>query len=103
MNLDIPLAIRSSINMGYSVSPRGETKGMRIKGRVVVVTGASRGIGQSAARDFARAGGRVAMLARSPEVLTLADEIMAAGGEARGYCVDLTDPVAFEKVARQIV
>lgn len=76
---------------------------MRIKDHVVVVTGASRGIGHSAARALAFAGGRVAMLARSPEVLKLADEIVATGGVARGYCVDLTDPAAFEKVARQIV
>jgi short-subunit dehydrogenase len=76
---------------------------MRIKDRVVVVTGASRGIGQSAARALAFAGGRVAMLARSPEVLKLADEIVAAGGVARGYCVDLTDPAALEGVAQQIV
>jgi hypothetical protein len=43
------------------------------------------------------------MLARSPEVLKLADEIVAAGGVARGYCVDLTDPAILEGVARQIV
>jgi uncharacterized protein len=76
---------------------------MRIKGRVIVVTGASRGIGQSAARALARAGGRLALLARSPEVTQVATEIVAKGGEARGYCVDLTDPAAVERVGRQIV
>ncbi|MGD0965006.1 MAG: SDR family NAD(P)-dependent oxidoreductase [Candidatus Acidiferrales bacterium] len=76
---------------------------MRIKGRVVVVTGASRGIGQSVARAVALAGGRAALLARSQEVVQVAAEIVAAGGQARGYCVDLTDPAALEGVARQIV
>jgi NADP-dependent 3-hydroxy acid dehydrogenase YdfG len=58
-----------------------------------VVTGASRGIGQSTARALARAGGRVALLARSAEVVQVAAEIVAEGGEARSYCVDLTDHV----------
>lgn len=33
----------------------------------------------------------------------MADEIVAAGGVARGYCVDLTDPATLEEVALQIV
>jgi len=76
---------------------------MKIKGRAIVVTGASRGIGKSTARALARAGGRVALLARSQEVLQAAAEIVAEGGEARGYCVDVTDPVALERVGQQIV
>src|ERR1700730_4338902 len=80
----------------------GGTSNMRIKGRTIVVTGASRGIGQSTARALARAGGRVALLARSPEIMQVATEIVAEGGEARGYCVDLTDPAAVERVGRQI-
>jgi uncharacterized protein len=76
---------------------------MKIKGRAIVVTGASRGIGQFAARALARAGGRVALLARSPEVLQVATEIVSEGGEAQGYCVDLTDPAAVVRVGRQIV
>jgi uncharacterized protein len=76
---------------------------MRIKGRVIVVTGASRGIGQSAALALGRAGARLALLARSPEVMRVATEVVAAGGEARGYCVDLTDPAAVEQIGRQIV
>jgi len=76
---------------------------MRIKSRAIVVTGASRGIGRSAARALARAGGRVALLARSQEVMQVASEIVAEGGEARGYCVDLTDPSGVEQVGRQII
>jgi short-subunit dehydrogenase len=92
-------------NVGYSVSARCWIKSgnMRIRGRAIVVTGASRGIGQSTARALARAGGRVALLARSAEVVQVAAEIVAEGGEARAYCVDLTDPAAVELVGQQIV
>jgi uncharacterized protein len=75
---------------------------MQINGRKIVVTGASRGIGQSVARAMAREGGQVALLARSPEVEQIAAEIVASGGNARGYIVDLADPAAVELVARRI-
>src|SRR5258708_38689409 len=51
-------------------------------GRVTLITGASAGIGCELARIFARAGNRLALVARRAERLqTLASEIAAAGGE----------------------
>ncbi len=51
-------------------------------GRVTLITGASAGIGYELSRIFARAGHRVALVARRAERLqALADEIVAAGGE----------------------
>jgi len=45
-------------------------------GRIVVITGASRGIGAQAARVFAKAGARVVLLARSAvQIEALADEV----------------------------
>ncbi|MBB3711486.1 NAD(P)-dependent dehydrogenase (short-subunit alcohol dehydrogenase family) [Limimaricola variabilis] len=41
-----------------------------MQGKTVLITGASRGIGAAAAREFARAGARVALLARSAEALS---------------------------------
>lgn len=47
-----------------------------MQGKVVVITGASRGIGAAAAQVFADAGARVALLARSlPEITVLASRI----------------------------
>ena len=50
---------------------------------VVVITGASGGVGRAVAREFGRHGARVALLARGREGLEAArDEIEALGGEA---------------------
>lgn len=56
---------------------------MELKGRAVLLTGASGGIGRAAALRLARAGARVALFARSEKPLRdLAAEIVSAGGEA---------------------
>jgi len=60
--------------------------------KVVVVTGASRGLGAAVARAFARRGARVALLARSgPDLRRLADEISTSGGHAACWPMDLCD------------
>jgi NADP-dependent 3-hydroxy acid dehydrogenase YdfG len=62
-----------------------------LAGLVTIVTGASAGIGETTAREFARAGAKVVLAARRAERLErLAAEIEAAGGEALAVPTDLT-------------
>lgn len=63
------------------------TAGTELAGRAVLVTGASRGIGEAVARMVAEAGGRVHALSRDPSpVKGVAED---SGGAA--WAVDLTD------------
>lgn len=70
-----------------------------LNGRIALVTGASRGIGEAIARRLAEAGAKVLCAARSEEqVRRIADEISAAGGEAEPVVLDISS-----KEARQVV
>ncbi|MQY05632.1 SDR family NAD(P)-dependent oxidoreductase [Actinomadura macrotermitis] len=74
-----------------------------LAGRVVAVTGGSRGIGAGACRAFARQGARVAAIGRDEAALAaVADEIKAAGGEALPVVADCTDENALDAAARRI-
>jgi NAD(P)-dependent dehydrogenase (short-subunit alcohol dehydrogenase family) len=71
--------------------------------RVVVVTGASGGVGRAVAREFGARGDRVALLARGTDGLrTAADEITAAGGVSLPISVDVADAAAVEAAAERV-
>src|SRR5690606_8163695 len=68
-----------------------------LQGRVVVVTGASSGIGEACALAFAGKGAKVVLAARRAERLgALVGRIEAAGGEALAVATDVTDEAAVE-------
>ncbi len=63
-----------------------------VAGRIVLITGASSGVGEASARRLAAAGATVLLVARRRELLeNLRDEIMAAGGSAFVHPCDLAD------------
>lgn len=70
---------------------------------VVVVTGASAGVGRAVAREFGSHGAKVALLARGEEGLEAAKgEIEAAGGEALPIPTDVADPEQVEAAAERV-
>src|SRR5579863_4531711 len=67
------------------------TPGAYFRDRTVLITGASSGIGRDLALTFAKMGAKVALMARRKSLLiSLADEIAAAGGEALPLAADVT-------------
>lgn len=76
---------------------------MAAPAEVVVVTGASAGIGRAIAEEFARHGARLALLSRSVERLA---DVQAAveglGGSALAIALDIVDAAAVEAAAERI-
>ena len=84
---------------GYLRGVLGRAEGT-LSGSVVVVTGASAGVGRATVRAFAERGARVGLLARGEDGLKAARrEIEAAGGEAIDVPCDVADGDALEQAA----
>jgi short-subunit dehydrogenase len=75
-----------------------------VKDKVIVVTGASSGIGREVAKKIGEAGGTVVLVARTREKLEeLRDEVEEAGGTAHVHPADLSDMDDIERVADEIL
>ncbi|MEA2492129.1 MAG: hypothetical protein QOJ29_40 [Thermoleophilaceae bacterium] len=75
-----------------------------ISGKVVVITGASSGIGRHTAIKVGEAGAKVILVARTPEKLDeVAEIIREHGGEAHPHPADLTDPDDLDRVTKEIL
>lgn len=75
-----------------------------ISEQIIVVTGASSGVGRAIARDFGARGARVGLIARNREALAhAAEEIRATGGEALPLPLDVADAAAVEAAADEVV
>src|SRR5579884_2700494 len=70
---------------------------------VVVITGASGGIGRAAARQFAADGARIGLIARGRRGLeAAAREVEQAGGKALTLPIDVADPDQLEAAASSV-
>jgi NAD(P)-dependent dehydrogenase (short-subunit alcohol dehydrogenase family) len=75
-----------------------------LQDRIVLVTGASSGIGRATAKLVARHGAKVMLVSRTREKLdALKSEIESAGGHASVYPTDLSDLDACEGMVKQVL
>ena len=75
----------------------------QLSGHVAVVTGASKGLGRQMAESLAASGAKVALVARSEDLLgEVVSGIEAAGGTAVSVVADITDEAAVGEVRTQV-
>jgi NAD(P)-dependent dehydrogenase (short-subunit alcohol dehydrogenase family) len=89
------------LDLSFKASPRMVRA---ISGKVVMVTGASSGIGFAAAKRLAAAGAKVILVARSRDKLLEAQRIIARiGGEAYVYGCDLAELPSIDAMAAAVL
>jgi acyl-CoA synthetase (AMP-forming)/AMP-acid ligase II/NAD(P)-dependent dehydrogenase (short-subunit alcohol dehydrogenase family) len=75
-----------------------------VQGKVVLITGASSGVGEAAALRLGLAGATVLLVARREELLEeVREQISACGGEAHVYPCDLADADAVGALATEVL
>jgi len=76
---------------------------VNIEGKVVLITGASSGIGLATAREFAKAKSKVVLVARREAILKdIENEIKSNNGYALAVCADISDKYSVQSIIRNI-
>ena len=85
------------------LSNRRTTKPVDLAGKRVLITGASSGIGEAAAEQFARHGATVVVVARRQDLLdAVAERITTAGGTAISIPCDVSDMDAIDALVADV-
>ena len=74
-----------------------------LRNKSVLITGASSGIGAATAKEFAKEGSTVSLVARNGEKLKkLAEEISQSGGKTEYFIADVSDFSAVQQLAKRV-
>ena len=92
-----------TFDCGVPHSPAARIGGMRIDGRVWVVTGGGNGMGRELVLELLRRGGRVAAVDLSEPALAETAALAAAGERLSTHVVDITDRAAVEALPEAVV
>ncbi len=78
--------------------------GRLLEGKVAIITGAGRGIGEVSAQIFARAGARLTLAARTgTEVEKVAAAVADMGGEALAIATDISSPQSVDAMVKATI
>ncbi|WP_067824842.1 SDR family NAD(P)-dependent oxidoreductase [Nocardia inohanensis] len=101
--IELPESIRIALGAAsYGISDRRLAPA--VSGKVILVTGASSGVGRATAERLARNGAIVAAVARRARLLTeLRDELAGAPGSIHPYPTDLTDMDACAEMVERVL
>jgi len=78
-------------------------KQIDLREKVAIITGASDGIGAATAREFAKAGARVVLAARSEKALARLAEELGGASRALAIYTDMTDSVSVERMVQRAI
>lgn len=86
---------------GLSISTHAESSQKRFHDKVVIVTGASKGIGKSIAESYAKEAAQVLLVARNKEALVEVQRtIVESGGRAECFEGDVSSSEAMDRMVR---
>lgn len=72
----------------------------KLEGKVAVITGASKGIGEGIAKVYAKYGAKCILAARGEKVMELAQQLQTEGYEATGVQVDVSDYASVKNLVK---
>jgi len=76
---------------------------LRLKDKVAIVTGSTKGIGYETVKTFAREGAKVVICGtRENAINEVVEEIKAAGGEALGFKVDVSNRAQVDEMVAEV-
>jgi NAD(P)-dependent dehydrogenase (short-subunit alcohol dehydrogenase family) len=99
-----PVGKAAAVTQAIVQSRKAAQLARRVRNKVVVVTGASSGIGEDCALKLADAGATVILAARTPAKLEATlDKIRTRGGKAHAYACDIADMADCDRFVKKVL